>query len=108
MNAKEVVENESELWLNSPVGYLFAERINQRDEGRLKSFLINIFAQTDDAAADAIRQASLEDCVQTLIDSGFTFDSEWYGVRQLPMGIDGKPMSRLDDPEYRRKMGFTS
>jgi len=104
--AVDILADERELWMNSPVGYLYAERINQREDGRIKSFLINIFAQGDDEAGDSIRHASLEDCIQTLLNNGFSFDPEWYGNRELPKGIDGKPISRLDDPEYQRKMGF--
>lgn len=107
ITAKDIVADERELWLNSPVGYLYAERINQREEGRLKSFLINIFAQGDDASGDAIRNASLEDCVQTLLNSNFTFDTEWFGIRALPTRPDGTVLGKLDDPEYQRKMGFS-
>lgn len=103
--AKDIVNDERELWMNSPIGYAYAQRIHQKDEGQLKSFLINIFAG-DEAYAEAIRQASLEDVVQTLLDNNFTFDEQWFGYRELPTGIDGKPISRLDDPEYQAKMGF--
>lgn len=106
ITAADIIADSRELWLNSPIGYAFAERINQHDEGRLKSFLINLFTAGDDQAGDAIRAASKEDVIQTFLNNNFTFDEEWYGVRELPMGIDGKPVSRLDDPEYQRKMGF--
>lgn len=106
ITAKDIINDERELFMNSPIGYEFAERITQKEEGRLKSFLINIFAPGDDQAGDAIRAANLEDVVQTLLNNNFTFDEEWFGVRALPTGIDGRPVSRLDDPEYQRKMGF--
>lgn len=107
ITAADVLADERELFMNSPEGYAFAERINQRDEGRLKSFLINVFGAMDDAWSDAIRAASLEQVVQTFLDNNFTFDPEWYGVRELPKGIDGRPKSRLDDPDYQRRMGFS-
>lgn len=106
MTAAGIVAHEGELWLNSPIGYEFVERIEKADVGRLKSFLINIFAADDDAAGDAIRQASAEEVVQTFLNNNFTFDSEWFGRRDLPRGVDGRPVSRLDDPEYRRAKGL--
>lgn len=106
ITAADIIADERELWVNSPVGYAFAERINQRDEGRLKSFLINLFTAGDDQAGDAIRQATLEEVIQTFLNNNFTFDPEWYGVRDLPRREDGTLASRLDDPEYQRKMGF--
>lgn len=107
ITAADVLADERELFMNSPEGFAYAERINQRDEGRLKSFLINIFAPGDDQAGDAIRASNLEQVVQTFLDNNFTFDPDWYGVRALPTGIDGRPMSRLDDPDYQRRMGFS-
>lgn len=107
VTAADIMADSRELFMNSPEGYAFAERINQHDEGRLKSFLINIFAPGDDAAGDAIRAANLEQVIQTFLDNNFTFDPEWYGVRELPKGIDGRPKSILDDPNYQRRMGFS-
>lgn len=106
MTAKEIVESTQELWLNSPIGYEFVEKIEKSDLGRLKSFLINLFAQGDDSVGDAIRNASHEEVVQTFLNSNFTFDEQWYGYREIPKGIDGRPKSRLDDPDYQKKMGF--
>jgi hypothetical protein len=106
LTAKEIISDERLLYMNSPIGYEFAENIEKAELNRLKGFLINVFAATDDAAADAIRAASHEEVIDTYLNNNFTFDPEWYGVRELPRGIDGKPISRLDDPEYQRKMGF--
>lgn len=106
LTGKDILAYDGELFMNSPVGYLFAERIEKNEEGRLKSFLINVFAGGDDQAGDAIRQATHEEVIDTFLNNNFTFDPEWFGVRPLPMGRDGRPMSRLDDPEYQRKMGF--
>lgn len=106
ITAKDVLADERPLYLNSPIGYAFAENIEKAEEGRLKSFLINLFAQGDDVAGDSIRAATLEEVIDTFLNNGFTFDPEWYGVRELPKGIDGRPKSRLDDPDYQRKMGF--
>lgn len=106
MIAQEIIDSEQELWLNSPVGYPYAERINQREDSRLKSFLISLFAQGDDEFGDAIRRAETVDVVQTFLNNNFTFDADWLGARELPKGIDGRPRSRLDDPEYQNKMGF--
>jgi hypothetical protein len=106
MTAKEIIEHEGELFMNSPIGYEFAERVEKSNVGGLKSFLINIFAGADDVTGDAIRAASHEEVVQTLLNNNFTFDPEWFGKRELPKGIDGRPISRLDDPEYRRAKGL--
>lgn len=105
MTAQEIIDTEGELYMNSPVGYVFAERRTQKDIGGLKGFLINIF--NDEVYSEAIRRAEPLEVIQTFLDNGFSFDAEWYGVRQLPIGADGKPQSRLDDPEYQRKMGFS-
>lgn len=70
-----------ELWLNSPVGYPFAEKIAKSDVGRLKSFLIN--TTPDDLLQEMIRNMSHQQLIEDLERSGFTFDEEWYGVREL-------------------------
>jgi hypothetical protein len=106
--AAQIIADPQDLYMNAPVEYPYVEKITQREESRLKSFLINVFAQGDDGAGDAIRNSSLEAVVQTLLDNNFTFDTEYYGYRPLPKGVDGKPISKLDDPEYQRKMGFRS
>ncbi len=108
VTAIDIVNDERELFLNSPVGYPFAERINQREESRLKGFLISLFTQGDDAMGDAIRQSTVEQCIQSFLDNNFTFDEQYYGVREIPLGSSGQPLSRLDDPEYRRSIGIAT
>lgn len=104
MTAQEIINDERELFMNSPIGYVFAERRSQKDVNGMKGFLINIF--NDEVYSESIRQSEPVEVVQSLLNNGFTFDPEWYGVRNLPVGRDGKPMSRLDDPEYQRHLGF--
>lgn len=106
--AADIAADPRELWMNSPVGYAFAERVEKSNVGGLKSFLINVFAPGDDAAGEAIRAATQEELIQTLLNSGFTFDPEWYGIREIPKGPSGQPLSRLDDPVYRRSIGLGS
>lgn len=105
LTGKDILAEKRELFMNSPIGYPYAERIEKSEVGRLKSFLINLFA-SDEKYGDAIREATHEEVIDTFLNNGFTFDPEWYGVRELPKGVDGRPISRLDDPEYQRKMGF--
>ena len=71
----------SELWLNSPEGYPFAEKIEKNDIGRLKSFLIN--TTPDEGLQEHIRQMTSEELYRSLEDSGFTFDEVWLGARLL-------------------------
>jgi hypothetical protein len=85
------------LYLNSPAGYPFAEKIEKTEISRLKSFLINL--TPDEHFQNEIRAYSDEQLYKSLEDSGFTFDEEWRGVIE----VTG---SRLDDPDYARKMGF--
>lgn len=106
---KDVVAYEGDLYLNSPIGYEYAEKIEKGEVGRLKSFLISIFAGADDepgGMGDAIRNATQEEVIDTFLNNGFSFDTEWFGKRELPKGVDGRPKSRLDDPDYQRKMGW--
>ena len=81
MTAKEIIESKDVLYMSSPVGYQFAQKIDQHDISNLKSFLINIFQ--DEFVAESIRKASHEEVIQTYLDNGFTFDSEWYAARLL-------------------------
>jgi hypothetical protein len=109
--AKDILARDEDLFLNSPIGYAFAERIEKKDLARLKSFMIAVMVGPDDKPGgwgDAIRASSHEEVINTFLDNHFTFDPVWYGVRELPKGVDGRPISRLDDPEYRRKIGLSS
>lgn len=90
-------------YLNAPVGYPIASKIEKTDIGGLKSFLIN--TTPDESMHELVRAASDEEVVKMLTDSGFTFDEQWYGSRELPT-TNGAPASRLDDPAYRRSLGI--
>lgn len=70
-----------ELYMNSPEGYPFAEKIAKTDIGRLKSFLIGI--SPDEALQQIVRDATNDEVISMLEKSGFTFDETWYGVRLL-------------------------
>ena len=104
--AQEIIDDPRDLWLNSPIGYLYVERIEKKDMGHLKGFLINTFTAGDDLMGDAIRQADDKAVIETYLNNNFTFDPEWYGFRPLPTKADGTPIGRLDEPDYQRKMGF--
>ena len=71
----------NELYLNSPIGYPFAQKIEKNDDGQLKSFLINTTG--DEQIAETIRQMSHEELIQDLERNGFTFDEEYFGARLL-------------------------
>lgn len=79
--AQQIFDDPRELFMNSPVGYPFAQRIHQRDIGNLKSFLIN--TTPDEAIQESIRQTGDVDIIQSYLDNGFTFDEEWFGARLL-------------------------
>lgn len=68
-----------ELWMNTPMGYPFAEKIAKSDIGRLKSFLIGTTA--DEQTQQVVREMTDSEVIRTYQDNGFTFDSEWYGAR---------------------------
>lgn len=70
-----------ELWMNTPVGYPFAQKIAKTDINGLKSFLIS--TTPDEGLQEMIRQMNDEEIVQTCLDNGFTFDEDWYGYREL-------------------------
>lgn len=107
--AQAIIANPDQLWLNTPVGYPYAERIHQNDIGNIKSFLIKIFVGAGDVPGgdgDAIRQATQEELIDTCLNNGWTFDPEWFGYRPIPTRPDGNPISALDDPEWRRSRGI--
>lgn len=69
----------TELWLNVPEGYPFAEKIAKDNIGGLKSFLIN--TTPDESIQQMIRDMSDQEVIQTCLNNNFTFDEEWYGAR---------------------------
>lgn len=70
-----------ELWLNSPIGYPFAQKIAKSDVGGLKSFLINTTPDQD--LQETIRQMSHQELIESFERNNFTFDEEWLGARLL-------------------------
>lgn len=95
----------SELWLNSPQGYPYAERIEKNDETNILRFCIMI-CNGDKDADEMIRKANHQERIAWLEASNFTFDTEWFGNRPLPERSDGVTLSALDDPAYRAKLGM--
>ena len=71
--------SDTELWLNSPEGYPFAEKIAKSDIGALKSFLIK--TTPDEDVQEMIRQMSDDEVIEALEKNNFSFDEEWYGTR---------------------------
>lgn len=70
-----------DLWLNSPIGYPFAQKINKNDVGALKSFLIGTTA--DEQTHEMVRNMSHQELIEDFERNNFTFDEEWYGARLL-------------------------
>lgn len=95
----------SQLWMNAPYGYPYAERLEKNDVEGIRRFLIMI-AQGDRDTEDIIRVATHEQMLKMLEESGFTFDETWLGNRPLPERPDGVVMSALDDPRYRMEKGI--
>lgn len=79
MTAKEIINDPRELWLNSPEGYVFAQKIEKGDVGGLKSFLIN--TTPDETVQDLIRGMGHEELIQSLLTNNFTFDEVYLGAR---------------------------
>ena len=79
MTAQEILDDERELFMNSPQGYPYAQRIPKHDLGNLKSFLIN--TTPDELIQQGIREATHIEVIQTYLDNGFTFDEQWFGAR---------------------------
>lgn len=73
--------NDEDLYMNTPQGYPFAQPLKKSDVGGIKSFLIS--TTPDEATQEMIRQMEDDQVIQTCLDNGFTFDAEWYGVREL-------------------------
>ena len=71
-----------ELWMNSPVGYLYAQKIAKSDINGLKSFLIN--TTSDELLQQMIREMTDQQLYENYERNNFTFDEEWYGARLLP------------------------
>lgn len=109
ITAKDIIGDERELFVNTPVGFPYARRANQNDLGGIKSLLIEVLVQGDDQPGgwgDAIRTATQEELIDTCLNNGWTFDTEYFGVREIPLRPDGNPISRLDDPAYRASKGL--
>lgn len=92
-------------FLNSPYGYPYAEPIAKGDFGNLKRFAIQL-SGADEDLQETVRNATHEQLISWFLASKFTFDPEWYGVRELPKNADGTQKSALDDPMYRRRIGI--
>lgn len=92
------------LWLNSPVGYPYAEQISKDDSEALKRFMLQL-AGGDEDMQEIVRESTPQQIVKMLEDSNFTFDEEWLGYRALPE-YNGKQRSALDDPQYRSRLGM--
>lgn len=69
----------SELYMNVPIGYPFAQKIEKSNIGGLKSFLIN--TTPDESLQQMIRDMNDEEVVQTCLANNFTFDEEYFGAR---------------------------
>ena len=102
---QQILNDPRELWLNSPVGYPYADKISKNDEGGLRRFMIMI-SGSDEDSIEIARAASHVELLKMLLDSKFTFDPEWYGARELPQRPDGSGVSALDDPSYRYRHGI--
>jgi hypothetical protein len=71
--------NDSDLYMNVPMGYPFAAKLTKADIGGIKSFLIN--TTPDEQAQQLVREMTNEQVIQTCLDNNFTFDPEWLGAR---------------------------
>lgn len=81
LTPQEIIDDPRELWMNSPEGYPYAQKISKNDVGGLKSFLINV--TPDDFLQEQIRQADHPTIIQQYLENGFTFDEQWFGARLL-------------------------
>jgi len=75
--------SDSELWLCSPIGYPFGEKIAKSDIGRLKSFLIG--TTPDESVQEMIRQMSDEEIIADLERNGFTFEENWRPPQEISL-----------------------
>ena len=94
-----------ELWMNSPIGYPYAEKIEKNNEHEILRFMLMI-SGADEANQEVLREATHDQRIKMLEDSGFTFDPIWLGQRELPTRPDGAPASALDDQQYRMRNGI--
>jgi hypothetical protein len=95
----------SELWMNAPFGYPYADHIEKNDEVGIKRFVMMISGDDKDVQQTAFDMTHPQR-IKMLEDSGFTFDVEWIGTRPLPTRPDGVTASALDDPMYLRRNGI--
>lgn len=79
MTPVEIIHDPRQLWLNSPEGYPFAQKIEKGDIGQLKSFLIS--TTPDEATQELVRQMSHEQLIESYINNNFTFDEQFLGAR---------------------------
>lgn len=79
MTALDILKDPRELYMNTPEGYPFAQKIEKSDIGQMKSFLIN--TTSDDQLQQMIREMTNAELIQTCLDNNFTFDTEWFGAR---------------------------
>lgn len=71
----------SELYLNTPIGYPFAQKILKTDINGLKGFLINTTPDQD--LQQMIREMDETEVWLTCEENNFTFDEEYLGARLL-------------------------
>lgn len=79
MTAQEILDDPRELWLNTPEGYPFAQKLEKSDTQGIKSFLIS--TTPDEQIHEMIRQMSPIEVIQSCLNNNFTFDEQWYGAR---------------------------
>lgn len=98
--AQAILDNPSELWLNSPAGYPFAQRISKNDIGGLKSFMIG--TTPDDQLQDYIRGLSHYDLIKSLLANGFSFKETWQPPTQMSQdeAIDGWSRRQRNAADY--------
>lgn len=75
--------SDQELYLCSPPGYPFGQRIAKSDIGGLKSFLIG--TTPDDAAQELVRQMNADEVYRSLESNGFTFEENWRPPQEISL-----------------------
>jgi hypothetical protein len=73
------MDDMTDLYMNTPIGYPFAQKILKTDIGGLKGFLINTTPDQD--LQQMIRDMTDEEIWQTCLDNNFTFDEQYFGAR---------------------------
>jgi len=85
--------SETELWLCSPPGYPFGQKIAKTDIGGLKSFLIS--TTPDEQVQEMIRQMSDEEIVADLERNGFTFEEQWRPPQEISLDEAAQAWGRI-------------